>query len=79
MPLTIPIFAQRNWITDMSGKVTSAVQRVAYPSGAPAIEYVPIPEGSSSAAPVIKPGPNVFKKRLSRLGGRVFLLTALMS
>lgn len=36
------------------------------PSCAPAIEYVTIPEGSSSAAPVIRPGPRTDKKRFSR-------------
>src|SRR5512141_994229 len=43
--------------TIMSGSVTMAVQSVAAPRLAPAGVYVPIPDGSSSEAPVIKPGP----------------------
>lgn len=35
-----------------------AVQRVAKPKPAPACEYVAIPEGSSSLAPVISPRPS---------------------
>ncbi len=35
----------------------SAVQRSEVPSCAPAMEYVAMPEGSSSAAPVVTPGP----------------------
>jgi hypothetical protein len=31
---------------------------------------VPMPEGSSSDAPVIKPGPSIFKKRLTGFGSR---------
>jgi hypothetical protein len=43
----------------MRGKVRRAVQRVAKPKPAPACEYVAIPEGSSSLAPVITPGPRM--------------------
>src|SRR6266508_3871865 len=68
MPLTIPIFAHRNWTADISGNVRIAVHRVAKPSEAPAIEYVPIPEGSSSAAPVIRPGPSAFRNRFNAPG-----------
>jgi hypothetical protein len=44
----------------ISGHVRSAVQRSLVPSCAPATDYVAIPEGSSSAAPVITPGPRDF-------------------
>src|SRR4029077_14304827 len=47
----------------MSGNEKSAVQRGRYPNVAPATEYVEMPEGSSSAAPVIRPGPRFEKKR----------------
>jgi hypothetical protein len=36
-------------------------------SEAPAVEYVPIPEGSSSEAPVMRPGPSNLKNRLTGL------------
>jgi hypothetical protein len=49
----------------MSGNVMSAVQRVESPYAAPACEYVAIPEGSSSLAPVTRPGPRIFQKRKS--------------
>jgi hypothetical protein len=42
----------------MSGHVMSALHRIVVPIFAPAIEYVAIPEGSSSAAPVMRPGPS---------------------
>ena len=53
---------------DIKGKVTRAIHKVANPNEAPAMAYVPIPEGSSSEAPVIKPGPRIFKKRRKILG-----------
>jgi hypothetical protein len=43
----------------MRGNVIIAIQRVAKPKPAPAWEYVAIPEGSSSLAPVITPGPSM--------------------
>jgi hypothetical protein len=39
----------------MSGNVSNAVHSVAYPKDAPATEYVEMPDGSSSAAPVTSP------------------------
>ena len=42
----------------------SAVQSMAVPICAPAMEYVAMPEGSSSAAPVINPGPSSEKNFL---------------
>jgi hypothetical protein len=51
----------------INGHVSSAVQSSLVPSCAPATEYVAIPEGSSSAAPVITPGPIDFnKERIQR-------------
>src|SRR5436190_6538599 len=50
----------------MSGHVISDVQRSPVPSCAPAMEYVAIPEGSSSAAPVISPGPRESRNRAMR-------------
>jgi hypothetical protein len=38
-----------------------AVHKVASPKAAPACEYVAIPDGSSSLAPVTKPGPSFFQ------------------
>ena len=67
MPLTIPILAQVSKTAIINGKVNKAVHSVAKPSDAPATAYVPIPEGSSSEAPVISPGPRSLKKRLTRL------------
>src|SRR5215212_3481562 len=39
------------------GNMTGTAQRIDVPSFAPAVAYVPIAEGSSSAAPVISPSP----------------------
>src|SRR5438105_11173634 len=50
----------------MSGQVMAAVQRSDVPSCAPATEYVATPEGSSSAAPVMRPGPSAEKKRRTK-------------
>src|SRR5207245_6807064 len=58
-PETIPTRAQMFWTAAMSGKVSSAVQSVCNPSVAPATAYVPMPLGSSSDAPVMKPGPRI--------------------
>src|SRR5437879_3130204 len=63
----MPTLAQINWTAAISGKVTRAIHSVAYPRAAPAMAYVPIPEGSSSEAPVIRPGPSDFRKRRSAL------------
>src|SRR5438552_15803384 len=50
----------------MSGKVMAAVQRSDVPSCAPAAEYVATPEGSLSAAPVMRPVPSDEKKRRTK-------------
>src|SRR5678816_2840547 len=53
----------------MSGHVRAAVHSKEVPRRAPATEYVATPDGSSSAAPVMRPGPRAEKKR--RTGLRV--------
>lgn len=68
-PVTLPIRALIICTAAMSGQVRSAVQRSLVPSCAPATEYVAIPEGSSSAAPVITLGPRDFSSnRIHRAG-----------
>ncbi len=49
-------------MTAIIGVVIKASHSVERPVVAPATEYVEIPDGSSSAAPVIKPGPRLRKK-----------------
>ena len=49
----------------ISGQSTGAVQRNLVPNCAPVMEYVAIPEGSSSAAPVMTPGPSAAAIRRS--------------
>src|SRR5450759_1520551 len=66
-PRTMPIRAHIICTAAMSGQVRRAVQRRLVPSCAPAMEYVAIPEGSSSAAPVTSPGPSAEKKRRGHL------------
>jgi hypothetical protein len=58
MPVTMPIRAHIICTHPMSGQVTNADQRNAVPNCAPAAEYVATPDGSSSAAPVVTPGPS---------------------
>jgi hypothetical protein len=57
--VTIPIRAHISCTAAIKGKVIIAVQRVVKPKPAPACIYVAIPEGSSSLAPVISPGPSI--------------------
>ena len=66
-PLTIPMRAHIIWIKAISGQVSSAVQSSASPCCAPAIEHVAMPDGSSSAAPAMIPGPSSAKKRRMKL------------
>jgi hypothetical protein len=47
--------------TAIIGVVSRASHSIENPVLAPATEYVEMPEGSSSAAPVIKPGPRTEK------------------
>jgi hypothetical protein len=53
----MPIWAHAIWTAIISGHVKAALQSRDVPKEAPAIEYVAMPEGSSSAAPVMTPGP----------------------
>src|SRR5437868_7015062 len=46
----------------ISGKVKSASHSSPYPNWLPTWEYVPMPLGSSSLAPVISPGPSRCRK-----------------
>ena len=69
-PVTAPMRMHASCTATMSGKVSSIVHRVPKPNCAPACEYVAIPDGSSSAAPVTSPGPKIFRIRLKRLSVR---------
>ena len=71
-PVTLPMRAHIICTAAISGHVRSAVQSSLVPSCAPATEYVAIPEGSSSAAPVMMPGPSDFSSvRIQRDGADV--------
>src|SRR5438094_10547691 len=59
--------AQTSWIAAINGRVTTAVHSIPVPNAAPATAYVVTPLGSSSAAPVTRPGPSVRKYRTSGL------------
>jgi hypothetical protein len=68
-PVTLPMRAHIICTAAMSGQVMSAVQSSLVPSCAPAMEYVAMPDGSSSAAPVMIPGPSDFNSdRIQRDG-----------
>ena len=68
-PVTLPMRAHIICTAAISGHVSSAVQRSLVPSCAPAMEYVAMPDGSSSAAPVMIPGPSDFSSaRIQRDG-----------
>jgi len=56
-PVTLPMRAHIICTAAIRGQVSNAVQSSLVPSCAPATEYVAMPDGSSSAAPVITPGP----------------------
>ncbi|HEY7227507.1 MAG TPA: hypothetical protein VH481_05215 [Nitrososphaeraceae archaeon] len=47
-------------MTVIIGNRYRAIHNIPRPNFAPACEYVAIPDGSSSEAPVINPGPNDF-------------------
>jgi hypothetical protein len=64
-PVTMPMRAHMICTAAISGQVSRAVQRRPSPNCAPAIEYVAMPDGSSSAAPVTTPGPSASQKRPS--------------
>jgi hypothetical protein len=67
--------AEISWIAAMRGYVRSIVQPMPKPSCAPAWLYVPIPDGSSSEAPVIRPGPRRLRKPFSLSPLLFFFLT----
>jgi len=52
------MLALMTWMAAISGYVSSRVHSRLNPNWAPACEYVAMPLGSSSAAPVIRPGPS---------------------
>src|SRR5207253_2395090 len=52
------------------GQVMSEVHKRLVPNCAPAIEYVAMPDGSSSAAPVISPGPRLPQNFCRKFGSR---------
>src|SRR5450631_1846763 len=56
----------------ISGYVNTMAHSVSSPNCAPACEYVAMPDGSSSAAPVIRPGPSC------RAQSRIVLFIALL-
>src|SRR5262245_46326754 len=72
----MPIFAQMNWIAHIIGNVAAAVHSGASPSEAPACAYVPIPEGSSSDAPVTRPGPRTRRNRRTGFFSRATLASS---
>src|SRR5260370_21602557 len=66
----MPTLAQMNCTEAISGKLISAVHSVPKPNDAPATAYVPMPDGSSSEAPVMSPGPRILMKRMKGLRSR---------
>jgi hypothetical protein len=66
----MPIFAQVNCTAVIIGNVANAVHNMEDPNDALARAYVPMPDGSSSDAPVINPGPRILRNRLIELGSR---------
>src|SRR5207247_2132610 len=57
-PVTRPSRPAVSWTAAASGSVIHAVHSNPKPKAAPACEYVPMPDGSSSEAPVTNPGPS---------------------
>src|SRR5580700_3376209 len=71
-PVTLPMRAHIICTAAINGHVRRAVHSSLVPSCAPAMEYVAMPDGSSSAAPVIIPGPSDFSSvRIQRDGAVV--------
>ena len=68
-PVTKPIRAHISCTAPISGKERRESQIRPKPLDAPICEYVAMPEGSSSAAPVVSPGPNVFQYSFASLTG----------
>jgi hypothetical protein len=70
-PVTQPIRADSIWMPIIRGVVNSRVQTRPKRNCEPACEYVAMPLGSSSAAPVMRPGPS---RRAKALTFGVFIL-----
>lgn len=60
-PLASAVRSQISWTAAMSGNVKNATHSMANPNLAPVCAYVAVPEGSSSDAPVTRPGPRDFR------------------
>ncbi len=67
-PVNQPMRALMSWTAIISGVVSTRVHSSPAPKRAPDCEYVASPLGSSSAAPVINPGPRVSTRRRVRSG-----------
>ena len=65
LPVTKPMRPHISCTAAMKGKEKGAVQSCWRPKAAPVCAYVPMPEGSSSEAPVMNPGPKLLSIRLS--------------
>src|SRR5919197_4295931 len=61
LPVTRPILAHISCTAVIIGYRTNTNQAIPNPNCAPACEYVAIPDGSASDAPVIIPGPNLLR------------------
>ena len=61
LPVTRPTLAHISWIAVIIGYRNNTNQAIPNPNCAPACEYVAIPDGSASDAPVIIPGPNLLR------------------
>jgi len=57
-PVTQPMRAESIWMPIISGVVSRSIHTRPKRNCEPACEYVAMPLGSSSAAPVIRPGPS---------------------
>src|SRR5450755_3770340 len=68
-PVTRPIRADASWIAVISGYENNIVHSIPNRKCAPTCEYVAMPLGSSSEAPVTIPGPNSLSTRLMRETG----------
>ena len=66
-PVTRPMRALTTWMPTISGVVRNTLHSIPRPNCAPACEYVAMPLGSSSAAPVMRPGPRRSRNRLPLL------------
>ena len=62
LPVSKPTLAHISWITTIKGIRYNAVHSIPSPNFAPAWANVAILDGSSSAVPVISPGPKDLRK-----------------